>query len=562
MSIKYQYQVGKNTGIFSESLKKVSADQLLQKMWQKDGSVWSDDPQHHIIAANRLGWLDLPSKMSREADELERFAQSKVYRKASHIVHLGMGGSSLAPEVLYKTFGSAGDYPELVVLDSTDPDYIDDVLKHIDLRTTLFIVASKSGNTVETHSLAEFFYDKVSHVDPEGAASHFIAITDPGTVLQTDGEQKYDKVFVSPSDIGGRYSALSYFGLVPFALLGRNLSRLIERAQEEERKCGASVPSEKCDAVKFGSLLGGLAHAGINKLTIQSSSSLSTVGWWIEQLVAESTGKDGKGILPICGEELTAPALYSQDRVFVYIKLRGDIELEREEKLRVLKNGGFPVVQIEIDDVYELGGLFYHWEIATAAAASVIRIDPFDEPDVQENKENTKRVLNQFKTGGNIEFDSSPLLDGDPKVYGNISSAGDVQGILSSLFAGKKGDDYLAVMAYLPRLPEADSPLDRLQAKLRDRLKIPVTIGYGPRYLHSTGQFHKGGTNNGLFLQIVHQPENDFAIPGESYTFSKLFLAQAVGDYISLKSKEKPVVSVVFGEDYYGQLAEIVGKIK
>lgn len=562
MSISYQLEVGKNAGILRESLKKASANQLLKKMWQKDGSVWSDDPRHHIIAADSLGWLDLPAKMSREARTLESFAESRAYRKASHIVHLGMGGSSLAPEVFYRTFGNAGDYPELSVLDSTDPDFIDDVLKRIDFRTTLFIVASKSGSTVETRSLAGFFYDKMSEVDPEAAANHFIAITDPGTALEAEGEKKYGKVFVNPSDIGGRYSALSYFGLVPFALLGRDLARLLERAHDEEKKCGPNVPPESCDAVKLGALLGGLAEAGINKLTVEASSSLSTAGWWVEQLVAESTGKEGKGILPVCGEGLTAPALYSRDRVFVYMKLRGDIELEKEEKLRVLQVSGFPVIHIEIDDPYELGGLFYQWEIATAVAASIMHVDPFDQPNVQESKDNTKRVLGEYASGGKIEFDLSPLLEGEPMVYGNVAPAGDVQGILSSLFAGKKENDYLAVMAYLPRLPKVDSLLDSLQARLRDRLRIPVTVGYGPRFLHSTGQFHKGGTNNGLFLQLVHRPENDYVVPGEAYRFSELLLAQAAGDYKSLKSTGKPVVSIMFSGDYRKQLEDIVGKIK
>ncbi|MCL4538600.1 MAG: glucose-6-phosphate isomerase, partial [Bacteroidetes bacterium] len=390
----------------------------------------------------------------------------------------------------------------------------------------------------------------------------FIAITDPGTVLQTEGEQKYGKVFINPSDIGGRYSALSYFGIVPFALLGKDLTRFLEKAHEEEKKCGPEMLPKDCDAVRLGVLLGGLAEAGINKLTIQTSPSLSTVGWWIEQLVAESTGKDGKGILPVNGAELTTPSFYSRDRVFVYMKLHGDIGLDKEEKLKVLMSSGFPVVRIEIDDVYELGGLLYQWEIATAAAASMMRIDPFDEPNVQESKDNTKRVLNNFKSTGKIEFDASPLFDGEVKVYGNIAASSDVQGILSNLLTGRKADDYLAVMAYLPRLQKVDELLSRLQAELRDRLKIPVTIGYGPRFLHSTGQFHKGGTKNGIFLQLVHQPEKDFAIPGESYTFSNLFLAQAVGDYLSLKSKEKPVVSIVLGGDFYRQLEEIIGKIK
>ncbi len=561
MAIKYDFRIRKNEKAYSEGLRKLSDLEFLKKLWEKDGSLWSDDPHHRAVALNRLGWLNLPSQMRREAESLEEFAGTKAFRKFTHVVHLGMGGSSLAPEVFFKTFGNAADYPELIVLDSTDPDYIDDVLKRIKLDSTFFIVASKSGSTVETHSLAKFFYELLLKSHPETVREHFIAITDPGTSLQTEGEAKYSRVFLNPPDIGGRYSALSYFGLVPFALLGRDLARFLERSEEQERSCGANILTKNCDAVKLGALLGELAVSGANKLTIQTSSSLSTAGWWIEQLIAESTGKEGKGILPVNGEELTVPNFYSQDRVFVYMKLHGNIEIEKEEKLKVLQSNGFPVVWIEIDDLYELGGLFYHWEIATAAAASIIHIDPFDEPNVQESKDNTKRLLDEFKSTGKVEFDSSPLLDGPTKVYGNTPAAGDVRGILNNLFAGRKDGDYLAIMAYLPRKSDVEKLLSRLQTVLRDRLKIPVTVGYGPRFLHSTGQFHKGGTKNGLFLQLVHEPEKDFAIPGESYTFANLFHAQAIGDYISLKTKEKPVVSIVLRGNFYEQLAEIVGKI-
>lgn len=318
---------------------------------------------------------------------------------------------------------------------------------------------------------------------------------------------------------------------------------------------------ELCGPAKLGAFLGKLAGSGINKLTIQTSPFLSTVGWWIEQLVAESTGKEGKGILPVNGEDLTAPDFYSEDRIFAYMKLHGDIDLEKEEKLNILKSHGFPVVIVEMDDLYDLGGLFYNWEIATATAASLLRIDPFDEPNVKESKDNTKRVLDEFKSSGKMEFDSSPLHNGNQKVYGNIAPAGDVALILNNLISGNKAGDYLAVMAYVPRRREVEELLGRLQSSLRDRLRIPVTIGFGPRFLHSTGQFHKGGTKNGLFLQFVHEPEKDFQIPGESYTFRNLFRSQAIGDYVSLKSKGKPVVSVDLGKDFLPALTEVIGKI-
>ncbi len=571
MSIKYQFEVGRHKKLFSESLRQIVESKFLQRLWKKNGSLWSDDPAHHAVALNRLGWLNLPSQMKYQVEQLEEFATAKVFRKFKHIVHLGMGGSSLAPEVFFRTFGSTADYPQLIVLDSTDPDQIDDVLKAIELDSTLFIVASKSGSTIETTSLAKFFYDEILRLNPATAHEHFVAITDPGTVLQAEAEKKYCKAFLNPADIGGRYSAMSFFGLVPFALLGKDAARFLAKSEAQEKACSDDVPEESCDAVKVGAFLGKLAESGINKLTLQTSSSLSTVGWWIEQLVAESTGKEGKGILPVNGEDLTAPNLYSEDRVFIYMKIHGDIDLDKEEKLKVLRRNGFPVVIIEMDDLYDLGGLFYDWEIATAAAASILHIDPFDEPNVKESKDNTKRVLDEFKstgkmsaTGGSAsggESDSSPLLEGEQKVYGNIASAGDVLGTLNNLFSIRKPGDYLAIMAYLPRRNELEESLGKIQASLRDRLRIPVTVGFGPRFLHSTGQFHKGGTKNGLFLQFLQEPQKDFAIPGENYSFKNLFRAQAIGDYVSLKGKDKPVVSVKLRGDFIAQLEGIFKKI-
>ncbi|HUI30078.1 MAG TPA: hypothetical protein VLX91_07665 [Candidatus Acidoferrales bacterium] len=561
MSIKYQFEAGNHRKTFFEGLKQIAGSKFLERLWKKDGSLWSDDPAHHAVALNRLGWLGLPSGMKREAGQLEEFASTKAFRKFKHVVHLGMGGSSLAPEVFFRTFGNAADFPELIVLDSTDPDQIDDVLNAIELDATLFIVASKSGSTIETSSLAKFFYDRLTRLKPATAHEHFIAITDPGTVLQDEAEKKYSRAFLNPPDIGGRYSALSFFGLVPFALLGKDVSRFLEKAEEQERACAMDAPVESCDAVKLGAFLGKLADSGINKMTLQTSRSLSTVGWWIEQLVAESTGKEGKGILPVNGEEITASNLYSSDRVFVYMKVQGDIDLDKEEKLNALRLNGFPVVVVEMDDLYDLSGLFYDWEIATAAAASIIRIDPFDEPNVKESKDNTRRVLDDYKSTGKMEFDSSPIADGETKIYGNVAVAGDTIGVLNSLFAGRKPGDYLAVMAYLPRRSKVEEFLVRLQASLRDRLRIPVTIGFGPRFLHSTGQFHKGGTKNGLFLQFVHEPRKDFEIPGENYSFKSLFRAQAIGDYVSLKSKQKPVVSVELNGDPVVQLEEIFKKV-
>ncbi|HEY9166775.1 MAG TPA: glucose-6-phosphate isomerase [Candidatus Kryptonia bacterium] len=560
MSIKYEFAAGKYQSDFSSALTQLSGENFLARLWEKDGSLWSDEPAHRAVALNRLGWLNLPSRMIREASVLEDYASAESYRKFTHIVHLGMGGSSLAPEVLFRSIASAEGYPELTVLDSTDPDQIESVLQKIKLESSLFIVASKSGTTIETHSLAKFFYETMLNRYPENIASHFIAITDPGTALQTAGEAKYARVFLNPPDIGGRYSALSYFGLVPFALIGGDLTRFLRKSVEEENACGPTMPTPDCSAVQLGAFLGALCSAGANKLTIETSPTISTVGWWIEQLVAESTGKNGKGILPVTGEEMTVPSFYSSDRVFVHMKIRGDVELEKEEKLRILSQNGFPVVSIQLDEVFDLSGLMYQWEVATAAASAIIRVDPFDEPNVTESKDNTKMLLHQFESKGSIQFDEVPLISGPEKIYGNVERSGNVYSVLNSLFGRNKAGEYLAIMAYLPRVDEVDELLERLRVLLRNRLRIPATVGYGPRFLHSTGQFHKGGTPNGLFLQFVHSPAATYKIPGEDYDFATLIRAQAAGDYLALKRKGKPVVSIHLS-DYLADLKKIIAGI-
>lgn len=558
MAIKVEFKWNNQEDPSYQGLDVLKKCNFLERIFKKDGSLWSSDRSHIKIAENRLGWLELPGKMLERSDELNLFSRERVYKRYKYAVHLGMGGSSLAPEVLFLTFGSAPGFPEFFVLDSTDPVQINDVMNHIDLLSTIFIVASKSGTTVETDSLARFFYDKMKHVDPASYRDHFVAITDPGTVLNDYSEKNYSKTFLSESNVGGRYSALSYFGIVPFAFMGHDIKRFLKKSFEIHTLCKSGVLSE-CPALKVGAFLGELASMGINKLTVQTSSSVESLGNWIEQLIAESTGKEGKGILPVVNEELTAPEYYSSDRVFIYVKVSDDVEIEKEEKMLALEMHGYPVIRIQIDDIFELSGVFYMWEVATAAAAVILGIDPFDEPNVQESKDNTKKVLKEFMLKRQISFNDIPLFKNNVTIFGSV----EVQpfqselDVIRALFQMKSEGDYLAIMAYLPRCRKLELEFQRLQTIIRDKLRIPVTIGFGPRYLHSTGQFHKGGTPNGLFLQFVHTPELDFSIPGEEYTFANLFMAQAIGDYLALKSKGKPILSIQLNRDYLDEVAQL-----
>ncbi|MGB9693413.1 MAG: glucose-6-phosphate isomerase [Candidatus Kryptoniota bacterium] len=562
MAIEIELKVGKQGEVLDRGLRTLRDVNFLERIFKRDGSLWSSDPRHKSIAESRLGWLELPATMLEKVDHVESFVQEKCYGQYKYAVHLGMGGSSLAPEVLFLTFRSLQGFPELIVLDSTDPDQIYDVVNQIDLSSAIFIVASKSGTTVETDSLARFFYEKIKEACPASCREHFIAITDPGTQLQEYSDQNYLRTFVNPPDIGGRYSALSYFGLVPFALMGHDLKRFLGRSYDVQTSCKSGSWFD-CPGVKVGALLGSLALQGIDKLTLQVSPSIQSLGSWIEQLIAESTGKDGKGILPVVNEQLTTPEFYSSDRVFVYISVRSEVEVEKERKLLALESRGYPIIKIVLDDIYDLSSVFYTWEIATAAAAVIIGIDPFDEPNVQESKDNTKKILKEFQLTGRMSIDNKPLFKNRIIIFGNVEAKPFAyeKDVIRALFQKKREGDYLAITAYLPRRNHLETKFQRLQAIIRDKLQIPVTVGFGPRYLHSTGQFHKGGNPKGLFMQLTHSPEQEMSIPGEDYTFADLFQAQAIGDYNALKSKGKPILSIQLGKDYEHELTKLIDEV-
>ncbi|MBI5287185.1 MAG: hypothetical protein HY878_06305 [Deltaproteobacteria bacterium] len=503
-----------------------------RRLWSKDPTLWSSEPHQEII--NRLGWLDLPEIMEGQIKDLIAFAGEIRSEGINHVVLLGMGGASLAPEVFWRTFGNIQGYPALIVLDSTHPDTIRAIETRLNLARTLFLVSSKSGTTTETISLFHYFWHRMEEVH-QMPGWHFVAITDPGTPLeQLALERGFRRVFQAPPDVGGRYSALSVFGLLPAAMIGVDIGRILERAKGMANACVSSIPEQENPCLRLGAALGELAMAGRDKVTFIASIQLASLLLWLEQLVAESTGKDGKGIVPVADEPLSLPGVYGTDRLFVYLKLKGDEDARLEGQLAVLEAVGHPVAYIQLDEKADMGQEFFRWEVAVAVAGAVLGINPFNQPDVELTKDITRRLMTQGEKEG--RGDSAVKVEGEGLTHE-----------LSSWLSNATPGDYVAIQAYLLPTSEITSLLQNLRMALRDRLRLATTIGYGPRFLHSTGQLHKGGPRKGLFLQLIDVPEKDIEVPSAGYTFGTLIHAQALGDFHALKQQGHRVLRVNLG---------------
>jgi glucose-6-phosphate isomerase len=514
---------------------------VTRRIWRNDGTVWVPDPEKAALTPdliNRLGWLTIPEVMHDYLDVLTDFADDIIRGGFTHVVLLGMGGSSLAPEVLMTTFGNARGYPPLTVLDSTHPASVQHVADSVDMAKTLFLVSSKSGGTTETLSFFKYFYTAVSAAkrDP---GQNFVVITDPGSPLEVLAvEKKLRRIFSSPPNVGGRYSALTYFGLVPAALIGMNLHKLLDRAITMVHATHYCIPMAENPGLALGAAMGELALAGRDKITFFASPSIAAFGVWVEQLIAESTGKNGKGILPVAGEKLGTPGHYGEDRFFVYLRMEGDKNGVLDKAIDALEAAGHPVVRIALDELEDLGGEFFRWEMATAAAGAVLGINPFDQPNVEAAKIKARELLKALQETGSLPADTPTLLEGHIEVFGGAGKSGsDIREVFGDFSKLVRPGDYVALMAYVPRTDETDAILESTRLVLRDKLKVPTTLGYGPRFLHSTGQLHKGDGNKGLFIQITHAPESDIAIPGEPYSFCSLIAAQALGDYQALAER-------------------------
>ena len=537
------------------ALAKLAQDDFLSKLWKHDPTPWSSEPQHVEIIKNALGWLDFPKAVSDRVAELESFAADAA-KEFSHVVVLGMGGSSLAPDVLRVTFGQVPGYPQLHVLDSSDPRQIKALEGSLDLARTLFIVSSKSGTTTEPEAFFRYFYERVQKtVGADATGKSFVAITDPGTQLGKEAtDSGFRRIFENDPHIGGRYSALSYFGMVPAALAGYNVKTILDRGLGALQANSRTTKVEDARGIAFGAAIAALAKNGRDKLTIVAHPEVAAFGTWAEQLVAESTGKSGTGIVPVEGETLGMPHEYGNDRVFVYVGagLPPDEHLEGsmdggaiETRLHMLEEAGHPVIRLAMSDRLDIGEQFALWEIAVAAAGSVLGIDAFDQPNVQESKDNTKRLLAEYGTSGKFNEPEPKAVTSIARVIPlsgskDVALGNDLGDALTAILAQVGPGDYVAFTAYIERNAEHEQELHDIRLIVRNALKVATTVGFGPRFLHSTGQLHKGGPNTGVFLQLTADTpkESDLQIPG-MVTFGTLERAQALGDFESLDKRDR-----------------------
>jgi transaldolase/glucose-6-phosphate isomerase len=560
--------LGKYSEAVAGAIKEADKGDVMRRIWRKDAALWKSDEAHQKIIKNALGWLTVPDMMIGIEDDLVQFADRiRNVREFKHAMVCGMGGSSLCPEVLRQTFGKQEGYPELLVLDSTDPDAFSDIADQIDITRCLFIISSKSGTTTEPLVFYKYWYDQVSR-RKENPGECFVAVTDPGTLMeQMATADKFKRIFLNPADIGGRYSALSYFGMVPAALMGLDVRKLLDRAERVVHACASVVPAAENPGARLGAIMGECARAGRDKLTISTDPKINSLGLWIEQLLAESTGKDGKGIVPVAGETLGSPSVYGDDRLFVHISV-GKIDTEAEAKLKALEAAGHPVVYRTLTDLYDLGEEFFLWEIATAFAGWRLDINPFDQPNVQESKDATKELLEAYTRDGALPEQDVLAADGVLTIYADEATRAElphesVGAAVKAHLARAGAGDYIAMLDYFEETPEYEAAVQSIRTHLRDTTRCATTTGYGPRFLHSTGQLHKGGSDAGVFMQLTAPDIKDLPIPQQPYTFSTLKQAQALGDFRSLSSRGRRAIRIDLGADVQAglnRLREVIGQ--
>jgi transaldolase/glucose-6-phosphate isomerase len=539
--------LGPYQAVVDASLESLATKKIIHRIWANDYSVWKSEPTE---ISNRLDWLHSPKMMLEQLPRFNALVQDVRSAGYTRVMLLGMGGSSLAPTVFAKVFGKSDGYPELTVLDNTDPDTVLAACKSLNLEETLFIVSSKSGGTVETLSLMKYFYARVAEtVGREAAGEHFIVITDPGSDLASiAGRNLFRRTVVNNPNIGGRYSVLSYDGLVPAALMGVDLTKLLGAAMSAASSCEPSVVSRDNPSAWLGAVLGELAKKGRDKVTFVISPPIEAFGNWVEQLIAESTGKEGRGILPVVGAQLGPPVEYGNDCLFVSLQLDGDVDTIQEIALSKLRAAGNPVVYLRIHDVYELGGQFFLWELATAVAGYIIGVNPFDQPNVESAKVLARKMIADYKEQRRLPRPNASLNVEDVTVYGEVAGRSpDV--VLTNFLAAARPGAYIAIEAYVQPTEPMDKSLRELRTWLVGRYKLATTIGYGPRFLHSTGQLHKGDGGRGFFLQITSEDKEDLPIPDElgssksSVSFGVLKEAEALGDMQTLLAAGRRVIS-------------------
>jgi glucose-6-phosphate isomerase len=570
-------RVGKQTYKLPDALARLVENNMddwrasgkVRRLWHCDASLWTGADE-----ASWLGWLGITGQQLANRENLRRLAEEVKRDGFTDILLLGMGGSSLCPEVLEKTFGRIAGYPQLRVLDSTDPAQIRAFESQVNLAKTLFIVSSKSGTTLEPNIYKQYFFGRVKQVvGAEKAGSRFIAITDPGSRMQQAADaDRFRHIFYGDPSIGGRYSALSNFGIVPAALMGLDISKFLDRTEEMVEACASSVPAHENPGVILGIILGTAANNGRDKVTIVASPGISDLGAWLEQLLAESTGKQGHGIIPVDREDLASPDVYGNDRVFAYLRLESAPDAAQDSKVAALEQAGHPVVRISLADVHDLGQEFFRWEIATAVAGSIIRINAFNQPDVEASKIATRDLTTAyektgslpaekpvFENGGIQLFTDSKNADALTKAPGSGNSlVGYLRAHLNRLAAG----DYFALLGFIPMNAENEAALQEIRHAVRNKKRVATCLGFGPRFLHSTGQAYKGGPNSGVFLQITCDDAADLPVPGQKYTFGVVKAAQARGDFQVLAERGRRALRVHLGKDVTSSLATLMTAVR
>ncbi len=523
----------------------------MQRLWQRDATLWTGDDE-----ASWLGWLDITAEQTAHPIELRNLAKEVWSAGFKDILLLGMGGSSLCPEVLRMTFGKIAGYPDLHVLDSTDPAQVKAFEDKVDIARTLFIVSSKSGSTLEPNLFKQYFFERTKQaVGADKAGSHFIAITDPGSKMQQAAEaDRFRHIFFGRPSIGGRYSALSKFGMVPAAAIGVNTKKFLDRTQEMVRACGPSAPVEGNPGAVLGIILGTAARSDRDKVTIITSPDLSDLGAWLEQLLAESTGKVGKGIIPVDREELAAPEVYGNDRVFAYIHTKHATEVAQDAKVRALEEAGQAVLRISMADIYDLGAEFFRWEIATAVAGSIIGINAFNQPDVEASKIASRNLTSAYEKTGSLPAEKPVVEDGGVMLFTDEKNAAalaqaagrdkSLAGYLKAHLGRIGAGDYFAVLGFIQMNAEHERKLQAIRHAVRDKKHVATCLGFGPRFLHSTGQAYKGGPNSGVFLQMTCDDSLELPVPQQKYTFGVVKAAQARGDFQVLAERGRRALRV------------------
>ncbi len=535
----------------------------MKRLWDRDATLWTGSDE-----SSWLGWLDIVEEQTAQHDQLLKLAKEVQTRGFEHILLLGMGGSSLCPEVLRMTFGRIPHFPTLHVLDSTDPAQVKAFEHQIDVAKTLFIVSSKSGSTLEPNIFKQYFFERTKQaVGAVKVGSHFMAVTDPGSKMQQVAEaDKFLHIFFGRPSIGGRYSALSNFGMEPAAAMGMDTKKFLARAAEMVRACGAGAAVEENPGAVLGVILGAAANAGRDKVTIVASPAISDLGAWLEQLLAESTGKIGKGIIPVDRERLTSPEIYGNDRVFAYIRLEGAVDADQEAKVAAIEKAGHPIVRISMADIYDLGAEFFRWEIATAVAGAIIGINAFNQPDVEASKIATKNLTSEYEKTGSLPSEKPIVEDNGIKLFTDEKNAADLAkaagsstlvAYLKAHLARIKSGDYFAVLGYIQMNAEHEQALQAMRHAVRDSKHVATCLGFGPRFLHSTGQAYKGGPNSGVFLQITCDDAVELPVPGQKYTFGIVKAAQARGDFQVLAERGRRALRVHLGSNLKAGLATL-----